>query len=690
VLLTLLMVAMMEFSHPFFFLQDDNRTLYLPFYAHNLRAILNGEFPLYNFHQYLGTPVTIQYAALYPFNYLALILSGQLFGHYFAAMEIIAIFHLVVAALGFFYLLRYLGLAGVSCLFGSIAWTFCGFVIIGGNSWIQVVGFAAYLPWIVLLAIRQIRGFDFKCFMALVLVKALEFLLGYPQLFIYTMTLEFMMVVTLFIAGNKDTGALGTADSTAGHQRPTFLKVMLSFVANYACVFFICFPLILQTAYQSGVSANRKLLLSWDEYAAFSYNLKYWLHGLFVPFKPVDITTQFELHFLSHIGYLTILFLLLSVAFDWLVPVKPASPEEMAGRKQRAVFWLLALFSLCWAGNIIVTKVLYYVPVYNRLRFPFKVAFYTSFYLIIISAWGFDGFYRRLRQFVSRKCNLAVAAVPIVIGLHLVNFLVLYVILPEQMFSRHLDPVPLVEPLAGKLADGRVVSASLDDVLEDEKIIPGYSASLLAFNYATLWGVNHFGGYDPMVSEKAQKTALGIKNNPVFNLPANEPFSIPAETLEYFRKWGVKWYILNKAIPLGSSDGFKLIFSDDKRNVLFDSLARPMVYWEEDSTATVPSYRFTANSVKIDYTNETGGTLIINILQHPFFSASLDGRPIRISETGDSQVSLQVPAGRHIIILKYTDNYFRYGLIVTATFVLLLAPVLVTNRTRTAIVGFFS
>jgi hypothetical protein len=156
VALTLLMVVLIEVSHPFFFLQDDNRTLYLPFYVHNLRAILGGEFPFYNFHQYLGTPITIQYAALYPINYVALFLSKSLLGNYFGAMEFIAGFHLVVAALGFYRLMISFELEEISCFFGAVAWTFCGFVITVGNSWIQTVGFAAYLPWIMLYSIKLV------------------------------------------------------------------------------------------------------------------------------------------------------------------------------------------------------------------------------------------------------------------------------------------------------------------------------------------------------------------------------------------------------------------------------------------------------------------------------------------------------------------------------------------------------
>jgi hypothetical protein len=687
VALTLLMVVVIEISHPFFFLQDDNRTLYLPFYVHNIRALLGGEFPFYNFHQYLGTPVTIQYAALYPINYLALCLSKFLLGNYFGTMEFIAVFHLIVAAIGFYSLMRFFELEEVSCFFGAMTWTFCGFVVTVGNSWIQTVGFAAYLPWILLFSIKQIYRFDIRCFLILVILKVFELLLGYPQLFVYTMTFEFLTVVMLFIV-NKKTGTARIDSGTTEIDTfppPTFIKLMSSFFVNYAFVFIITLPLIVQTLHQTSVSANRKQLLSWDEYAAFSYNLKYWLNGLLAPFRNVDITTQFELQFISHIGYLTLLFVIIAIT-----PIKrmDSSLLKREGGKQILVFCILTGLSLLWAGDIIVTKILYHVPVYNRLRFPFKVAFFSSFYLAMIATFGFDIFYDKIKGFSRNVVTIIFAAILI---LHTSNFLILYAALPQRMFSSHLDPVPLEEPLSEKLREGRIVSAGLDDVFDGEKIVPGFSASLLGYDYATLWGLFHFGGYDPMVSEKAQSAALGIKNNPVFNLPANEPFNIPSETLEYFRKWGVKWYVVNKAIPLSGNENFKLFHSDEHRNVLEDLLAKPLVYWQNDSNnSSNIHYKFMTNSIEVDYVSETGGTIIINVLHHPFFTARLDGKALSLSETSDNQVSLSVPQGRHRFVLKYTDKNFIYASVVSAVFVFLLIPCLLFERVRNEIMKFMA
>lgn len=141
VLLCILVIAglaLIEAGHPYYFLQCDNRDYFLPAFVHNTRAMLGGEFPLYNFHQHLGTPVTLPYGALYPPNYCAVLLSGWLFGNPFATMELLAFLHLTLAALGFFRLMRLFELDEAACLFGGLGWAFCAFVVTGGfmeSSW---------------------------------------------------------------------------------------------------------------------------------------------------------------------------------------------------------------------------------------------------------------------------------------------------------------------------------------------------------------------------------------------------------------------------------------------------------------------------------------------------------------------------------------------------------------------------
>ena len=104
-----LFFLLLEHKYPYYFLQDDNRHYFLPLFVHDYRSLLNGEIPFFNFHQLLGTPALAVGlpASLYPFVYLSVFLSKSLWGHYFAAIDILVFLHLIIAGIGLFILLQF-------------------------------------------------------------------------------------------------------------------------------------------------------------------------------------------------------------------------------------------------------------------------------------------------------------------------------------------------------------------------------------------------------------------------------------------------------------------------------------------------------------------------------------------------------------------------------------------------------
>lgn len=663
--LTLAMLGMIEARHPYFFLQDDNRVLFLPLFVNNFRALAGGEFPLYNFHQYLGIPTGIQAHALYLPNYLATGLSSLLLGHYFGTMEILAMFHLVAATLGFYFLMRHFGLDGLPCTLGALAWTFSSFVITVSNSWIHVSACAAYLPWILLYSLRLRAGFAAADFLVLALLKVALLLAAHPQYALYVMTFEFMVVMLMHVADLREAKA-GYAAGPGG-----FACLMARNMLNTALAAAVSLPLLLQGAREASVSSVRGRLLSWEDYSAGSYDLSLWLSGLFSPLKKVRLSTWNDLHFLSHIGYLPLIFIVLAVVWG---------RKDGIGR-QVAVFFVLALFSLLWAGNTPVMELIYHLPLYNRFTTPFKLVFFTSFFLIVISTFGADLLHARMTRWPGS--GQAVAAIfTLLLMLHAGNMLMLHTSEPQHAFIRFEDRIPLEEPLAGMLAkgNGRIVSAGLDLPRDGEKVMPGFSAALLGYNYASLWGLYHFGGYSALVPQKNHQATLGLINSSVYSLPADMPFDIPVETLEHYRKWGVRWYAIDARIPLPVVEGFSLVHGDSLRNVFRDASARPMVYWADrgDDSRIVAEFR--ANSVAVEADRNAAAELVLNVLHNPKFSATLDGVNAAFSETADGQVAVAVPAGRHQVRLVYSDRPLLACVAVSACFSLLAVAFIVFRK----------
>lgn len=637
-LLTLGMLTVMEISHPYFFLQDDNRTYHLPYHLHNLRALLGGELPLFNFNQYLGTPVSFLSAPFYPVNYLALLLSRLLLGHYFGAMEFVALFHLVIGVLGFFRFARGLSLDEASCAFGAIAWGFSPFVITLGNSWIHTLGYAAWLPWILHYSLRQLDGFRARTFLPLIGVRLLAFLLGYPQWFLYTATFDLLLVGACHYLRQSD------ASSADQHGAISF---MLRYAGSYLAFLALALPFLLQLLHESSLSFLRKGVLPWDLYAMYPYGLKAWLHGLFVPFLSGSYPHFGELHFVSHIGYLTLIFVVAAIFFR-------GTPLQ---NRQVTVVALLALLAFLWSADTIVTRVVYYLPVFGRMRYPFKLQMFTGFFLVTLATFGCSAFFARIRRMRS-----ALAVQALVILLHTVNFLALYSLLPQRMLSSHLDTPPFVEPLAKQLAAGRIVSAGPDVVWDGERVAPGNTVPTLGYNFAMLWDLYHFGGYEAMLSEKNLHAALDLKNNSIFTVAPGTVLNFSADVpLDYLRKWGVSWYVVNRQIPLAGTEGLTIVHQDRFRSVLHDPAARPLAFWNDTPPAEGVKFTFRSNAVEIETSRPSAGELVVNVLHNDYFRGYLDGREVGIVETADGQMSLPVPSGEHRVVLRYVDRNLQTG-----------------------------
>jgi len=644
-LLTLVMLSLMELSHPYFFLQDDNRTFHLPYYVHNLRALAEGEFPLFNFNQYLGTPVSVFSAAYYPLNYLALLLSSLVFGHHFAAMEFIAAVHLVAAALGFYRFSRGLGLSGAAGCFGAVAWAFSPFVITIGNSWAHTLGHAAWLPWILHFSMRQLHGFSLRNSLLLLLFRLLALLLAYPQWLLYTILFELIILGSLYLTIERE-------------GRPAAGALIFRYAANYLALLFAALPFLLQLLRESSFSFARNRVLPWDEFAMYSYRVKVWLHGLLVPFSDVGHHYFGELDFVSHIGYLTLICVIIALF-------------NLKNREFGAkiiLFALLAALSLLWSADIIFTKVFYQIPLFNRMRYPFKLQFFTGFFLVTTASFGFE---LACRSMSERFGSWRPYLLAFVLLAHVANFLLLYTVIPQRMLSHHLDTPPFEEPLKERLADGRIVSAGPDVVWDGERVAPGHTVPTLGYNFAMLWGLHHFGGYEALLSEKNLQAALGLINNSIFNVAVDTPLDFSKDVpLDHLRKWGVRWYVVNSRIPLKGTEALETVHGDKFRNVLYDPSANPLVYWADNLKSAVAEFHFRANSVEITTQRGSEGLLVINVLHHPFFRGYLDGREVPVSETEDGQMSVAIPAGEHGVTLKYVDNSFRTGALVSCAFLL--------------------
>jgi hypothetical protein len=668
---TTLLFLVIEVAHPYYFLQDDNRDQNLPYYVANVRAVADHEFPLFNFHQLLGTPLLacVQPAGFYAPNYLAAWASDALFGHYFATIDLVVLFHLILAALGFFRFMRFFKLSVSSSFFGALAWTFCGFVILVGNSWVQIVGFAAYQPWLGLFAFRLLRGFDPRAFAGLTVCRVLQFFLGYPQIFVYSALLEaFGVAGYLLLArvGQVPADTPGSqSDCMPRLARQRALPFAVQYALHYALVTVMTLPVLLPAIHQIGVSVGRSTPIPWEDYSRTMYNLTDWLNGLVRPWadRGADMLYDRNLHVISHVGYLSLGFAVVALA----------ARKSTGATRLVALFALLAAVSFLLASNELLVRAMYAVPGVNRFRWPFKFVFFTSFYIIVLASFGCDLFLRKLAAGPPAGSRWIPAVLAGIFCVQAAGVVWLYAILPQRTFGTHLDRVPLVEPKRDALRSGRVVSVGFQFVDAGGKLY-GSTAPSLGYNYATLWGLFHFAGYEIMRSERNAQAALGLSGSSIIPVDEGRPLDLRTDLpLDYLRLWGVRWYLLDGGVRVANTAGLQPVFRDTSRIVLFDPLARPFVYPTAGDPAAVRAYRFSTNAVEVRAESATSGEAVVNVLYNPYFRGYLDGVEMPVGETAESQILVRFPPGSHTIRVVYDDPWFRLGLWLAALGVLLAA-----------------
>ena len=447
-LLLLTVCILLEYRYNYFFLNDDNRTYALPAFMHNWEALSEGAVPLYNFHQFLGTPhlALSQPASLYPPGYLASLLSQLAFGHGYAVIDILVVAHLLLGGVGFYILTRHMGLGGSGAFFGGLTWPLASFSIYGSDSWWCISAVVAYLPWMVVFAMRLYDGMGGPAFAPLVLARSLLFYSGYAQYFVYACIFEFL-TVSLLVAPSL----------LKPNRRPHLLRFLELYIASYVVLLFVSLPLLLPTWHQMDISEDRNQPLPYNAFLRRIFPTNVWLPGLL--FQSVNAYGTYNENLISYlvfIGYLTLLSILYSA---WALTRNNDKRNPL--HAHIVTYGILAVFSFTWSASKAFQSFLYLLPILNRFRWPFKVYLFTDFYLVLLAAIGFHLLAVSLRNYRN-----AIPAALILIQASSMSYV--YLSSPHYTFIEHgcaggrYCPAQLrygedlfsTDKLAGELVDG--------------------------------------------------------------------------------------------------------------------------------------------------------------------------------------------------------------------------------------------
>jgi len=608
----------------------------LAFQVHSFRSLASdGEIARYNFHQFLGIPAVSGCGGpLYPPALAAVWLSLKIFGHYWAAMDVLCSFHMLGAAAGMFVLASSMGMAEETAFFAACLWAFSPVVIFSGASWWNVLDIACWFPWLLCGAARMFSRRDAMSVMLVALPCCLMLLTNHPQYPIYAMISAGFFAFA--IAAREFLSAEG-GKLQAGYAARFFINYraeLALFAASAAAGCLLAMPSLLPLWGAMRESASRSVSLGFTEFSSFNLRFLEWGKGLFWPYTPQnpDSLYHYAMDKQAFLGYVPLCLL----AVLWF--------KRKALGKWRTMSLACAFcagFCLLWALGCF-NPVEYFIPFLNRLRWHFKILFFADFFLLLLAAVASE-------VFLAAKGRKALLWTLIV--LHCALMAGFYWRGPRVTFRLHTEAIPAHEELAAQFAHSRV--EGLGWPIFAPQGMPG-----LLFDYPTLYGLYGFAGYDTLVPAPNFAATYSPQYTGAME-------NMDKAKLDAMRLWGVRWHLvepkyIGRCAQFFMENGVALVSTDAKRMIFEDDSALPLVR-SPDGTA-VDNWDACGNHLRARLPDAGGGVYILSWLYRKGFSAVSDtGAACSVAASPQGQIVVTLPPGAKGFDLSWRNPLLRPG-----------------------------
>ncbi len=597
-------LLVLEFFRPLYFLWDDNVTQFLVYSQFNLKTVTeHGALPLINFHQSLGQTYFAQgqTGVLYLPAYLSAWLAQIFFQQPFWGIEIAAILHFTGGTVGMAAWLRRLKVTPTGCVVGAWIYATLPFSLIAAKSWIFIAYTVFYAPWMFYLIERMLEKPRLwqVCFYSL--LKALFFLQGYVQYFLYLTVFETLYWAFLY------------SKKTTSHWK----KGVGVWIAGNLLALPMLSPLFVAMQEAVQHSAVRSQPLPWEQLIGNHLNLGLFCFAqswIFFP-KAIFETPSHLFHWggTLMLGYLF-----------WLHSKKGIPMEST----EKRIGWLLLIALLL---STPLNAILGWLPIFKVLRWPFKWFFFAGlFYVPFLmrflekESFGFSARTGRL---------LAIAALLSQIGV---------ILMPraDQGFSSLLASSP---PLAEWWTkEGRVLP-----LIENDSNLS--NGALMGYNFPQQIGKWGFGGYDPMVHQWNQSLCLGSGLDGFGTLPLNE------SQLPYLSSWSVRYLTVptSRVQPSGIEkiQGLRKIDQTTQVTVFENPAAAPFASFNQNPHQAVP-IQFGANELQINPKGQSG-SMTLTFVALPHYFIQLDHQKSEPIPARQGPIQFEIPPGVQQITLRY-------------------------------------
>ncbi|HEX9731359.1 MAG TPA: hypothetical protein VGG06_05140 [Thermoanaerobaculia bacterium] len=645
-LLAAVYFTVLELREPYYFLWDDNASYHLPCHVYTFDSVFgHGELPHVNYHQYLGYTYLAsgQPAVLYPPLYLGLAIARLGWGDLRAVVDVLAILHLVASALGMYALLRRLGLGRAAGVAASLLWMTLPFLVVVSRSWIVVAYAAAYLPWSLWLVERLLERPSAPRVLALGAVKALLFYQGYVQ---------YAVLWAIFESGYLLLRLLTGRDGAWRRQA-------LAYAAALAASAALAAPLLLPMALAKQASAHRAGSLSFAELVSNSLPVAAFLEAQVFRVQPRAV----------HLATGAIFYVGL--------PNLLALAALVVARRQRA-FAIAAAVAL--AALVLSTRafgVAYHLPVLSSFRWPFKSFLIAAFFLVVAAAGGYGALLASRRRW-PQVVGVVLLAAAVAGNLAIVLSPWLDAPFGPNRVDRDVAAIRAETARRFPVDQGRAVSMWMTP-------LERHLDRLLAFDYATLAGAYHLGGYEPLIARENLELALGLDYSNIFR------HELTRERLDHLSSWSVRFLVLpeRSAFPgfarlrasLARHSQLRPAYRGDGIEVWENAAALPFAFFVEPEVSPVdvewgPSWVRLATAGR-------GGLLRLNVAPLEGYVWTADGRDMGpVAYDPGRHLVIEVPPGARAVEVRYVDVPFRLGCAVLLAFLAGTAAVWTRRRWR--------
>jgi len=634
-------LAFLETPVPYHFTQDDNYFQFLPGMLYGCRAAFDGSFPAWNPHQFLGAPLAEvgTYALTYPFTYVVYAIARFVLGNEYATLEWFCLVHLVGGYCTFSWFGHRLGLAPAVYCGAALSFALSGYALVAGSFWFYMAPTFFWLPLLgvsVLSIARSSPGWHWV--IGTGMAVGLYFHAGNVQMWTYAT--GFFSIAVLWVC------------LSAPDRRPRLRRALAALAIGLGLAAVLLVPqfLGLHGIHRTGAGGVDAL----DS-----------LHAILVPYPLAETEywgagSRFRQYHgqVYYAGSVFTLFWLAGLVAAWIYP------RRLGGLLRSPLFTLGLVALLLCVGD---PGVLWYaqakLPILNKFSHPVKLLPFFHFFSLAAGAVVVHRLTSRTRSAAKWRA-LCFVVVSVLLAYH--------VSLVRRSWDSFADrPYPAMPHALDRIVGQDAGPVRVMAVPSTLSLSVDFPLGL-ADNYGTVYGIDSFSGFDPLVSSRSEYQRVERLGS--------------ANLLDTLRRYGVTHLVLHatgassrlRELPgvLGYQERKYLYrveplrryctnrrpcYEDREIRVFLLDKTEPKAFCSGDCTRPLPISQ-APSAVTVDASSlPGGGRVVVNYLWHRAIRVFADGHRIPAWADDFGRIVTTVPPGTRTLTVRYQSPW-RFGL----------------------------